>query len=78
MEPQEDAFEMIKESEKFCPEGQPKIAIPDTYEEFVKMKEQWASDMNNFLRINRKAEEKPVFVQVGDEYDDSINTFIIR
>lgn len=77
MEPQDDAFEMIYESRKYADNTMAHFDIPDTYEEYVKMKERWANDMNNFLRVNRK-EEEPVYVQIGDRFDDEMCTFIFK
>lgn len=76
MEPQDSIFEMIKESMKYVDKSQPYIEIPDTYEEFIKFKEEWAKDLSEFVRIYH-SDNDICYVRIGDEFDGISNTYIM-
>jgi len=76
MEPQDGIFEMVKESMKYVDKSQPYIEIPDTYEEFIKFKEEWAKDLSEFVRIYH-SDNDICYVRIGDEFDGISNTYIM-
>lgn len=76
MEPQDGVFELVKESEKYVDKTQPYIKIPDSYEEFIKMKEEWAQTLSDFVRIQH-SDNDICYVRIGDESDGISNTYIM-
>ena len=61
---------------KYIDKSHPYIEIPDTYEEYIKMKEDWADKMNTFITINHR-EDEIVYVRIGDENEGISNTYIM-
>lgn len=65
MESQDAAFEMIKETEKYIPEGTVHIGIPDTYEEFIGLRDDFDKRMKDSIRINQDREDV-VYVRIAE------------
>ena len=70
MESQDAAFEMIKESMKYIPEGEVYIDVPDTYEEYIAMKSDYDKRLKDFA-IPKRDVDGIVYVRIAESDEES-------
>ena len=67
MESQDASFEMIKELEKYIPEGNIHIGVPDTYDEYIELKDDFAKRLKDSIVINRTNDDGVTYVYMMEE-----------
>ena len=75
-ETQDSVFEMVKESMKYIDTDQPYIEIPNTYDEYIHMKEEWIKDFHNFISFENK-DNDVIYVRIGEDFNNESNTYIM-
>ena len=75
MEPEDGVYDFIREAYQYVDKSQPHIKLPVTYEEYIKLKEEWAARHNAILSIIRN-ENDPIYIYLRDENKES--AYIVR
>lgn len=75
-EVQDSVFEMIQDSMKYLDKDQPYIVLPNTYEEYIQMKEEWCKDLHNFIAQNEIVGEE-IYIKISDDFSGEADTYIM-